>query len=45
MEVAGATAEEFLGSADTGCPGADVYINRVTRRLSWEVPDDVGILG
>jgi hypothetical protein len=44
-EVADATAVGFLWSADSGCPGADVCIDRVTGRLPLEGPDEVGILG
>jgi hypothetical protein len=44
-EVADATAVGSLGSANSGCPGADVCIDRVTGRLPWEGPDGMGILG
>jgi hypothetical protein len=44
-EVADATAVVSLGSANSGCPGADICIDRVTGRLPWEGPDEVGILG
>jgi hypothetical protein len=44
-EVADATAVGFLWSADSGCPGADICIDRVTGRLPWEGPNEVGILG